>query len=84
MSSDLFNRTAGICGRFSGNNNDDKIGRDGLGKDSLHKLAQSWVEDQDCVVGSITPAPSCEKVNDAICLSCWTFLIIYNSSTFFY
>ena len=57
-----LNKTKGLCGKFSGNNNDDMIGSDGLGKDSLAKMAQSWNEDQDCIVGEPNPDSKCKEV----------------------
>ncbi|RUS87493.1 hypothetical protein EGW08_004747 [Elysia chlorotica] len=43
VSSQLFGRTQGLCGNFNMDSSDDKTGRDGLQKESLNKLAKSWI-----------------------------------------
>ena len=64
VSKQLMNQTSGLCGRFNGLSNDDKTGRDGIGLDSLTKLAKSWLEDnQECQVSETAHAAACEEVS---------------------
>ena len=63
VSKEMRNLTSGLCGRFNLNNNDDKIGSDGLGKDSLSKLAESWNEDEDCKVSENQSGSTCKIVS---------------------
>ena len=64
VSSDYLNRTAGICGRFDGKSNDDRLGRDGLHKTTLTELAQSWNEEEgECKVSDDhETGTKCEEV----------------------
>ena len=63
-SSEYINRTQGLCGRFDGHSNDDRLGRDGLHKTTLSELAQSWNEEEgDCKVSDDKEhASKCEEV----------------------
>ena len=64
-----MNKTAGLCGRFNNNNMDDLIGSDNLVKDSMSKMAESWIENPDkCVKREKPVPPHCEKV----CFLCFT------------
>ena len=65
-SSDYINRTSGLCGKFDGHSNDDRLGRDGLHKTTLSELAQSWNEEEgDCKVSDDKEhASKCEEVSN--------------------
>ena len=63
-----MNRTAGICGSFDGNSNNDRMGPDGLYKTTLSELAESWNEEKgDCKANTGEPNSKCEEVRRVFC-----------------
>uniref|UniRef100_A0A2C9JWJ1 VWFD domain-containing protein n=1 Tax=Biomphalaria glabrata TaxID=6526 RepID=A0A2C9JWJ1_BIOGL len=44
---EMFNKTSGICGNFNMDASDDKMGSDNLPKETMSKLAKSWIVNQD-------------------------------------
>ena len=64
VSKDYLNRTSGLCGRFDGMSNNDKLGRDGLHKATLQELAESWNEEDDCTLSDDPEGhEKCEEVS---------------------
>ncbi|CAL1541268.1 unnamed protein product, partial [Lymnaea stagnalis] len=52
VSSKLFNRTSGLCGNFNLDASDDRKGSDDLQKETISKLARSWIVNPDeCTMG---------------------------------
>ncbi|KAK0057417.1 mucin-6, partial [Biomphalaria pfeifferi] len=60
-SSKLMNKVSGLCGNFNGKTSDDKIGSDNLEKDSMSKLAKSWIVNPDlCTISDTESVVDCQ------------------------
>ncbi|KAI8792630.1 zonadhesin, partial [Biomphalaria glabrata] len=61
-SSKLMNKVSGLCGNFNGKTSDDKIGSDNLEKDSMSKLAKSWIVNPDlCTISDTESVADCQS-----------------------
>uniref|UniRef100_A0A2C9JLT8 VWFD domain-containing protein n=1 Tax=Biomphalaria glabrata TaxID=6526 RepID=A0A2C9JLT8_BIOGL len=65
ISSKLLNQTSGLCGNFNLDASDDRKGSDNLQKETLSKLAKSWIVNQDECTSTEeqTVGASCEGSN---------------------